>query len=448
VIGRRVAAAAACWALAWASAAAAQPAPESMAESSWLAALGLKGTAIYKNFSHWDAGPNDDQRVRNEGILRLEWDRRPAPWLRLSAIVEARGDDAGFAPDVSFKIPETSGHRSVLGLKEVVAGLRFDPVDVTLGKQVFAWGTADTYNPTDLINPYDALDPIESEKLGVWSVAARWSRGPASAVLVVVPLFTPTRDPLLGSRWTPALTSDVPLVLDGRALPRAALGHVQYAARVKTTVGGIDVSLSYFEGYERTPVLRLATVEVAPGVVLPRVTPLFSRIRAPGADFSTTWGKLELHGEAAARFVVADGRDDLLQMIAGLNYTWDDFRLPWLQHVALGLEYAREVILSRRTPSPFIEPPVVPGLGEGAPFRDAPIVRLNLKFTEETSLATTALIDLDRSANAFMEIKLTHKLSDAVQVDAGFDVFCGRRDTIWGRWRDNDRFFAAVRYFF
>ena len=63
--------------------------------------------------------------------------------------------------------------------------------------------------------------------------------------------------------------------------------------------------------------------------------------------------------------MASNGRDDRLQLIAGGSYTKDDFDLPWLRHVVVGLEYAREIVFHRRTPSPFFEPPVVPGLGEG-----------------------------------------------------------------------------------
>jgi hypothetical protein len=46
-----------------------------------LASLGLKGTAVYKNFSHFDTTRDDPQLIRNEGLIRLEFTRRLAPWL-------------------------------------------------------------------------------------------------------------------------------------------------------------------------------------------------------------------------------------------------------------------------------------------------------------------------------------------------------------------------------
>jgi hypothetical protein len=64
--------------------------------------------------------------------------------------------------------------------------------------------------------------------------------------------------------------------------------------------------------------------EVAPGVSIPVLTPVFTRMRVAGLDAATTFGKLEVHGEAAAKFAVRNGATDRLQAVAGLRYTWDD----------------------------------------------------------------------------------------------------------------------------
>jgi hypothetical protein len=33
-------------------------------------------------------------------------------------------------------------------------------------------------------------------------------------------------------------------------------------------------------------------------------------------------------------------------------------------------------------------------------------------------------------------------------VEGGVDVIAGPQDSVWGSWRDNDRAFALVKYFF
>jgi len=417
-----------------------------------LAALGIKGTAIFKNFSHFDTTHDDPQLIRDEGLVRLEVGRRLAPWSEVRLVGEVRKDDDDLTDGVNFQIQDKDRRRSVLDLKEAVLTLRGGPLDVTLGKQIFAWGTADTFNPTDNLNAYDYLDAIDNEKLGLWSAAFRLTAGATTATFVAVPAFVPSRLPLPRSRWTPELPRGFVGVADDREVPGVSAGNVQYAARVRTTLRGVDVSASYYDGFEHVPVLRVASLAVAPGVTLPRFTPVFTRVKAPGLDVSTTYGKFELHAETAARFVESNGRDDRWQGIAGFNYTWDAPPLPGVEQIVFLAEYAREITLRSRRDSSILPLDAVPGLGDlisSTVFREALIGRALVKLSEDTQVKLTAVLDLDSAPNAFVQPKLSHRLSDAFQVEGGLDLFAaGEPDSHWGRWRRNNRVFVFLKYFF
>ncbi len=418
------------------------PAAAAQDEPFTLAALGLKGQAIYKNFSFFEETPTDERHFYNEGILLVEWSRSLASWSDARLVLEARADDDDYARGITFQIPDTSERRSMLALKELSLSARGGPLDVTAGKQIFAWGTADAYNPTDLLNPYDYMDAVDNEKLGIWSVAARATFGPTSLVFVIVPFFTPSRTPLVGSRWNPPPPPGV--IVDNREVPGRELANMQYAARLRTTVRGIDLSVSYYDGFDDLPEIRVQSQPDAAGLVVPVFTPVFPRIRVPGADVSTTLGKFELHAEAAFRFVDHNGRQDTFQAIAGLNYTFDDFDLRWLEQVLVVLEYARAEPLSSHRHDDIVE---VNALGPGA-FRNAPVARVSVKFTEETQLKLTALLDLTGPTGYYTQAKVTHKLTDAVHVEAGLEFMGGAAGTFWGRFGDNDRFFFLARYYF
>jgi hypothetical protein len=401
---------------------------------------GLKGQATLKHFSFFDETASDRRNHRDEVILLGEWERQLAPWASARLVGIARWDTDDYTEGVRFEIPETSERRSILDLKEGLLRLWGRPIELTVGKQIYAWGTADAFNPTDNVNPYDYLDVLDTEKLAVWSVAARGTLGPTSLTLVVVPVFTPSRTPLSGSRWNPPPPADV--VVADRQVPGPAWDNVQFAARLRTTVRGWDFSVSYFEGFEDLPEVR-ADVVAGPGGPMSRATPVFPRVRVPGADFSTTVGPVEVHGEGAFRIVEADGRADRFEGIVGINYIWDVDR-RWLQQVGIVAEYARAAVLAEHPGSGIIE---TPGLGPAA-FRNALVGRLTLKFTEETDLRLSALIDLAGPVNSYTQAKLTHKVTDALHLEAGLDVLTGQRDTFWGRFRESDRFFASVKYFF
>src|SRR6185436_10043528 len=92
------------------------------------------------------------------------------------------------------------------------------------------------------------------------------------------------------------------------------------------------------------------------------------------------------HGEAAAKLVERNGRHDRFQAIVGVNYAWDELGLPWLEQVALIAEYSRETFLS--TVSRDVLDPI-----NLRAFRDTALARVAFKFSEETSLKLTAVLD-------------------------------------------------------
>src|SRR5215510_3553053 len=89
-----------------------------------LASLGLKGTAVYKNFSHFDTTRDDPQLIRNEGLIRLEFSRRMAPWLETRLVGQVQKDDDDLTDGVTFQIQDKDPRRSVLDLKEAVLTFR------------------------------------------------------------------------------------------------------------------------------------------------------------------------------------------------------------------------------------------------------------------------------------------------------------------------------------
>jgi hypothetical protein len=409
--------------------------------------FGFKGTAIYKNFSFFRDTANDDRNFYNEGILQLEAAGRLASWLSAKTVVEGRADDNGYANGLRFEVPDRDEHRSYLDLKEAVLAFRAGSLRLTIGKQFFAWGTADGYSPTDNLNPYDYMDPIDREKMAVYSAAAQLTAGPASLTLAVIPLFTPSRSPLVDSRWFPPVSAQIASLTNARELPDTNARNMQYAARVRGTIAGWDLSASYFEGFENTPVIKQTAAVVAPGLVVSRLTPVFTRMQVAGADFSTTFGKLEVHGEAAAKFVVRDGRDDRFQGIAGINYEWDELGLSWLERIHVIVEYSREVVISSNSRSAVLSLDDLAALPNNG-FRNALIGRALFRFNEDTQVEVGGTVNFDDSPNHYLKLALTHKLTDAIQVTTGIDLFNGSRDTFWGRWRDNDRFFFFLKYFF
>ena len=84
----------------------------------------------------------------------------------------------------------------------------------------------------------------------------------------------------------------------------------------------------------------------------------------------------------------------------------------------------------------------------GHAFREAVVGRIQAKLSEDTVLKLSGIADLGGSPSHYIQFKGTHRITDALHVEAGLDFLTGKPDTFWGRWGDNDRFFAVLRYLF
>jgi hypothetical protein len=416
-----------------------------------LASLGIKSEAIFKSFGYFEGAPADDRLYFEEGIFRLEWAREFAPWVNVKLVGELRGDTDGDASGINLEIPDTDRHRSVLSLREATVNLRRAPIEFAFGKQFFAWGTADAYNPTDGINPYDYMDVLDNEKLAVLSAGLRVQLGATSLVAVVVPFFTPSRLPLPDSRWAPSPPAGLMAVLDDREVPGRDAANVQYAARLRTTLGGWDLSASYYHGFQAVPEFRASTVQAASGGTATHLTPVFPRINAVGMDFSTTFGGIEVHGEGVVQLVEDNGREDSFRGIAGFSYTWDRLGHPWLDAVTLVLEYARQVALRTRDAS------ILPSGGGDSEigdllafnaFQNTLAGRAQFKVNEDTQVKLTGNLNFDGPFSYYTQVALTHQFTGSFQAEVGLDVLGGQARSFWGRWGSNDRAFLVLRYLF
>ena len=174
-----------------------------------------------------------------------------------------------------------------------------DGIDLRIGRQILHWGTADMFNPTNVVNAYDFEDPLKfgeaiATEMLVLSLTAPWYSysesldvtvfDEFSLTLVAVPVFRPGMLPAsamaafsdpdlfrqlvdsptltsVASLQTPFLEGGGTLVYDtGVKTPDFAMDNIQLGSRMRWTLLGMDMSLSYYRGFDDTP--RAERVEV------------------------------------------------------------------------------------------------------------------------------------------------------------------------------------------
>ncbi len=233
-----------------------------------------------------------------------------------------------------------------IALLDILPGL-----DVKIGRQIVVWGTADKFNPTNNINSDDLEDrPLFTEPIANQMVVVDyaplqdklWFQG------VYVPMFYPALLPpsaaiALTDPQTPvpfAYASDsaklgrlqhlleiqpglVPEVVSHVHMPSRRFTSGQSAIKLGTSLGGVDLTLSYYNGRHDIPTPALVRSSRKPAdpncpntqkecTYRSDVTLLYPRMQVLGFDFTTQVPFLRnmgLWGEGALFFPQAQKLD-------------------------------------------------------------------------------------------------------------------------------------------
>jgi len=196
-----------------------------------------------------------------------------------------------------------------------VYGFLTKNLDVTIGRQRIAWGTADVINPTDNLNPYDMEDILDfGRHRGSDAISLQYYfTNDFSLQAVYVPFFQPANLP--AGIFAGALFQDVSMempegmVLDSYTdtilMPKFNLGEsATTGMRFKGFAGGIDFSLSYVWSRDGLPFNtrnEVTPVSLTGGVyhVEAQAQLSYERNHIIGADLATSIFGIGLWAEAA-----------------------------------------------------------------------------------------------------------------------------------------------------
>ncbi|MEO6025938.1 MAG: hypothetical protein ABIR79_03610 [Candidatus Binatia bacterium] len=290
------------------------------------------GLSLTGGVTAWDVFrlDPDTPSERPSGVLDLRFDASRTDRFRLVAAI--RGGFDG-------KIGDPHRGNPVLALDEVYqskdvflsideAYLELYPflnVEVRIGKQKVSWGQLDDVQPTDHVNPEDLTEfyfrPELERKIGVPGIRVLGYRGSSTIDFVWNPIFTAYRFPARDDRWFPPLltvadTLETPLgTIPVRTRypdvdePPHTLASSDVALRLRQFHEGIDMSLSVFHGWDKSPSFAAsgtATVTPTGDPSAPVATaadvavrPSLHRITVVGADLAVPFLWFALRAEAA-----------------------------------------------------------------------------------------------------------------------------------------------------
>jgi len=189
-----------------------------------------------------------------------------------------------------------------------VRGFVFDNLDLKIGRQLIPWGTADQFNPTDNLNPFDMEDVLNfGRRRGVEALNLNWYLNHVySLQAIYIPFFRPANLPL--GVFTGLFNSTVELPAgmelheysDKLLMPRHNLAEGSTLGfRFKGFALNTDFSMSYIYGRDGLPQPAKSTLTNTDEGVDIYSEMFFPRHHIIGADLAGSIGSFGVWAEAA-----------------------------------------------------------------------------------------------------------------------------------------------------
>lgn len=260
----------------------------------------------------------------------LEMKASMSSWLAAKVLIKAGEDGKVHNPSGDNVFNQFTviyqNNQTYVDFNEAYLDIYTGKLDFRLGIQKFAWGRLDEMTPTDNLNTQDLTeggtnDQVE-RKIGVPAVKMNYYSDLFNTELAFIPQYVPYRLPKEGERWFPGVLilpstikssgfGDIPLstTYSDISLPGFNLGNSEEGIRISKYIGGWDVSVSYYRGFDVTPLMASPTditLTLTDPIALKYavnanvdLVPEVHMMNVFGFDFTTTIGSFTVRGEYA-----------------------------------------------------------------------------------------------------------------------------------------------------
>ncbi len=359
---------------------------------------------------------------------------------------------AGLFPDAVFVAELHAGYdaaaaeRFEVGLGRAYATVYLGPVDLSVGNQIVAWGSADAVNPVDVVNPRDlsnpVADPADQRRATPLLRATVHAQQGVTVDMVVVPVFVPSTLP--GERWQSA--AELPTLPPGMAIvgvlapsetpPAFELGNVQFGVRATLDLdlgSGADVSAVVYRGFRHLPTASAELVPTdTPGAFLVQPRLAYDRITVLGADFSAVFGAYVVRGEAAYTFSEdPDGNDATIGNDTFAAVLGAETKVAGGPFVTLQGAYQRTAA----------------DAGDAAHDSFSTVLAATFDPDNRTGLDVAWLHEWTDGSGA-VRPTFTYTFADGLTGTASATVLYGKDGSTYGAWRDNTQFRLGLAYAF
>ncbi|MEO5350103.1 MAG: hypothetical protein H7836_10710 [Magnetococcus sp. YQC-3] len=326
-------------------------------------------------------------------------------------------------------------------LREARLRWRGDGTDVMFGRQILPWGRADKINPTDVLVGRDTTLMFfddDDQRRGALSLVVDYALGDGLR---------------LGTYWLPELRPNViPFRATGFVLEEEAsrFDPAQYAIKLDRSGGGVDWSVSWFDGLDRSG--RVRVERMTPSSI--QLATQHERLRMVGMDAATTWQGYGLRTEIAHFMPKRDSSSignhsqDQTFGVVGVDRNLPDDLYANIQGI---VRHTQNHTDYRDIPNPVDRAvSLVNDLRNGQTDATQHGLSCYLKknWDNENWQADLFSLYYAGSGDYLVRPKMHYKLNDEVRLSLGAEHFQGNDDTQLGSLRRNSMVFSEIRYGF
>jgi hypothetical protein len=383
-----------------------------------------KGYIEYRGFGFPQTTYNDSAHFVGEALIRYDVMYGFGPRFKIQGGTETRSDTHR-QTEREFRLNwnDRGIKRPNFSIRRLSALYNRGPVTLEAGKQLIRWGKADILNPTDRFAPRDFLAVVDNDFLAVTAARAIYEGPSGSLEIVVQPLFTPSRTPLLNQRWTvlPEQIRDIPVTDQGSRFP----GGAQWGARWNHLGQGYEMSFSFFDGHNHLPLL---TGDFFDGHL--NVQRYFAQMRMYGADAAVPLKWFTLKGEAAYFTSSTPTADEYVLYVIQAERQVGEWSFVG--------GYAGEAITTKRNQFDFAPDR---GLAKSFLGRAAYNIDTNRSLAFETAIR-------ENGDGLWLRSEYSQAWGQHWRGTAGFTLIRGEPTDFLGQYRRNSYFQLSLRYSF
>jgi hypothetical protein len=363
-------------------------------------------------------GSNDFLSSKTKGRLELTTENE-----------ESRGY---LSSDLAYNSIETE--QNELQLREAYLDYQSGKWDFRIGRQIIAWGKADSVQVTDLICPTDYQDyfcyEFSDTKKPVDAIKTRFRNKNMTTELVWLPVFEEVSYPSENNPWM-SKNNGVGYLEPVR--PEKNLKNSEWFGRITINQAGFDYAFSVFRCWWDTPLYQVVTD--GDNLLLQGE---YYMVDGMGGEFSVPWKKLVIRGETA----YLNGKRFENQIYSGSYYKRDVvcalLGVDWYpgDNWTFTSQIADEVILDYDSAIVQEEQNLVGTL------------KISKKLLRDTLALSGSLYSALDKEDYYFKFNAEYALTDQLCLTSGILIFGGDDYGKFGKYDDKDGLLIKVKYSF